>query len=247
MKSQAVVQYSNSLDLNKNFAGTYVSNLSALTIGAEVVIISTENVQQRAPQRVGEKGFIKEVPVHPTTWFKVEFADGKCLAFRPSALLPIKGASRYPPTSFEGRKSSILDPSDILSAGAIFKPRELCEVTSSHKSTSGKQGELLDSSPELPKCKVLNLDLCEKESARNNVSSTTSTLKNSFDHGSLCRMNWKRSRSDSGLTDIETLSPKIGTHDCAAMPTREFCLNEDVTDFTGDWQLPAAVASSYCK
>lgn len=83
--------------------------------GTAVTIMATENVQQRAPQRVGERGVVKEVPVHPITWFKVEFADGKVLAFRPSALLPFgeespSAASPRMKASFPAAKPSRLFP-----------------------------------------------------------------------------------------------------------------------------------------
>ena len=40
---------------------------------------------QRVPHLVGCIGTIREVPVHPTTWFKIEFPDGAIVTFRPSA------------------------------------------------------------------------------------------------------------------------------------------------------------------
>lgn len=54
--------------------------------GAEVSILKTSNVENRYPERAGEKGIIEEVPVHPNTWYRVRFKDGKVLTFRPSAL-----------------------------------------------------------------------------------------------------------------------------------------------------------------
>ena len=41
---------------------------------------------QRTPHLVGQIGYIREVPVHPATWFKVTLSDGSVATFRPSAL-----------------------------------------------------------------------------------------------------------------------------------------------------------------
>lgn len=57
-----------------------------LKYGSKVVILPTENVEQRVPQYVGMEGTVVDVPVHPATWFKVQFANGVILTFRPSAL-----------------------------------------------------------------------------------------------------------------------------------------------------------------
>lgn len=38
------------------------------------------------PHLAGQIGYVKEVPVHPATWFKVRFPDGSVSTFRPSAL-----------------------------------------------------------------------------------------------------------------------------------------------------------------
>mmetsp|Transcript_8079 Transcript_8079/g.15243 ORF Transcript_8079/g.15243 Transcript_8079/m.15243 type:complete len:629 (+) Transcript_8079:76-1962(+) len=57
-----------------------------LTMGSRVIILGTDNVEQRVPQYVGVEAEIVVVPVHPATWFKVKFDNGKIVTFRPSAL-----------------------------------------------------------------------------------------------------------------------------------------------------------------
>jgi hypothetical protein len=59
----------------------------AMKKGCSVTILRTENVLQRAPHLVGREGIVKEAPVHPATWFKVEFPDKSVFTFRPSALV----------------------------------------------------------------------------------------------------------------------------------------------------------------
>lgn len=50
-----------------------------------MVILRTDNVLHRVPHLVGVVGIVKEVPVHPITWFKIEFPSGQVATFRPSA------------------------------------------------------------------------------------------------------------------------------------------------------------------
>mmetsp|Transcript_20910 Transcript_20910/g.30111 ORF Transcript_20910/g.30111 Transcript_20910/m.30111 type:complete len:805 (-) Transcript_20910:214-2628(-) len=57
-----------------------------LKLGSKVIILGTENVELRVPQYVGVEAEIVDVPVHPATWYKVQFADGAIVTFRPSAL-----------------------------------------------------------------------------------------------------------------------------------------------------------------
>lgn len=70
---------------SNSFQGTGNSVLS-LPVGGKVVILGTENVVQRCPHLVGQVGSIYEIPVHPATWFKIQFDDGRIMTFRPSAL-----------------------------------------------------------------------------------------------------------------------------------------------------------------
>ena len=215
-----------SLDSNRPTA-SYVSNLSALTVGAEVIIIATENVQQRAPQRVGETGYIKEVPVHPTTWFKVEFADGKCLAFRPSALLPKTVKTTTPG---EKRKSSDQIRTDAA-LGIAFDEKDIrddiiphalqtmriCSGAAPLKENSGSDQKSFVTSP--------------KTSSAYRFSSHKPLLKEDayIDDASKYYMNIvcrKRARSDSGVTDVEALSPHIEICDITALTMRDPYYND---------------------
>eukprot|EP00596_Hydrurales_sp_CCMP1899_P008969 CAMPEP_0119037760 /NCGR_PEP_ID=MMETSP1177-20130426/6248_1 /TAXON_ID=2985 /ORGANISM="Ochromonas sp, Strain CCMP1899" /LENGTH=371 /DNA_ID=CAMNT_0006999415 /DNA_START=92 /DNA_END=1204 /DNA_ORIENTATION=- len=58
--------------------------IAQYTKGVSVVILGTENTIHRFPGMVGVVGVIHEVPVHPITWFKIEFPSGKIFTFRPS-------------------------------------------------------------------------------------------------------------------------------------------------------------------
>ena len=53
------------------------SSIAQFTKGVAVKIVGTDNVLQRVPHLVGCIGTVREVPVHPNTWFKIEFSDGK--------------------------------------------------------------------------------------------------------------------------------------------------------------------------
>lgn len=85
---------SNSIDSNSNdkrprsnsATADGASHVHSLILGAEVVIRATESVLQRTPHLAGQIGYVKEVPVHPATWFKVRLADNTVHTFRPSAL-----------------------------------------------------------------------------------------------------------------------------------------------------------------
>ena len=57
--------------------------------GQRVVIFANDTVMNRSPHLVGQIGTVVAVPVHPVTWFKVEFDDKSVHTFRPSALKAI--------------------------------------------------------------------------------------------------------------------------------------------------------------
>lgn len=80
-------------------SNSYSSSVKDFQIGTKVVIIETENVIQRAQHLIGKIGTICEVPVHPATWFKVEFPDHPVVTFRPSAFRVV--GSDYDLDSFE--------------------------------------------------------------------------------------------------------------------------------------------------
>ena len=65
---------------------TSAGHMATLSLGARVIIRSTDNVVQRFPERAGMIGKIVDVPQHPNTWFRIKFRDGKQVTLRPSAL-----------------------------------------------------------------------------------------------------------------------------------------------------------------
>jgi len=71
-------------------------NAMSLRIGAPVRLLDNESTRNRVPHLVNTIGYIREVPVHPATWFKVEFPadDNKILTFRPSALQAVDESGR---------------------------------------------------------------------------------------------------------------------------------------------------------
>lgn len=64
----------------------FLQQQAPLELGTKVCILTTDNVLQRAPHLIGSIGIIKEVPVHPATWYKVQFENSRVMTFRPSAL-----------------------------------------------------------------------------------------------------------------------------------------------------------------
>lgn len=64
--------------------------------GQRVVIFANDTVMNRSPQLVGQIGTVVAVPVHPVTWFKVEFDDKSVHTFRPSALKAIPFGATEP-------------------------------------------------------------------------------------------------------------------------------------------------------
>ena len=87
-RAAAAAQYSrdDEGESDEEAESSKVSHAQSLKRGTQVTIHRTENVQQRAPHLIGRIGTIKEVPQHPNTWFKVQFADRRVCTFRPSAL-----------------------------------------------------------------------------------------------------------------------------------------------------------------
>lgn len=96
-----------------------------LTLGSRVIILGTDNVEQRVPQYVGQEAEIVVVPVHPATWFKVKFDNGKIVTFRPSALRLVSDGitvddnyvppPKKPKTSHRPRSNSLKSDSHSLS------------------------------------------------------------------------------------------------------------------------------------
>jgi len=85
------------------------SKSTRLKLGSRVIILGTDNVEQRVPQYVGMQATIVVVPVHPATWFKVKFDNGKIVTFRPSALrLVSDGTSATSSSSHGGIEGSPL-------------------------------------------------------------------------------------------------------------------------------------------
>jgi hypothetical protein len=96
----------------------------------------------------GQVGIIKEVPVHPVTWFKIEFPSGQIATFRPSAFKLNDGSFDEPfrpviKRSTTGVKKNLIREKTHISdcdftAGrnVIIKAGELC----------GESGEVLRSS-----------------------------------------------------------------------------------------------------
>lgn len=119
-------------------AGQIPSQTHRLVHGAKVTIIGTENVEQRVPQYIGMEGTIKEVPIHPATWYKVQFPDGRVVTFRPSALRLTSDLSSYPeePLDFDEeappskKKKPTRGRSRTLSVGSGGSSRRLAAVDS---------------------------------------------------------------------------------------------------------------------
>lgn len=85
-RSTSIDSTSNDKRPRANSTTEVPSHAHTLTLGAEVVIRATESVLQRTPHLAGQIGYVKEVPIHPATWFKVRLSDNTVHTFRPSAL-----------------------------------------------------------------------------------------------------------------------------------------------------------------
>jgi hypothetical protein len=138
------------------------SNSRKLKYGSKVIILGTDNVEQRVPQYVGAEATIVDVPgmplsplssfllsvahplpsVHPATWYKVQFSDGAIVTFRPSAL---KLASECE-----------LSSDGTLPSFHFVQPTKHTRVRSSSSSSAdGSKNLLSNINPDFwPSCKV---------------------------------------------------------------------------------------------
>jgi hypothetical protein len=210
------------------------SSAALLCVGAVVSIVATENVQQRAPQRVGERGVIKEVPVHPITWFRVEFVDGKVLAFRPSALQPVKTSSStaktllaFPPLAHSDASSvenklcvGVSDYSIINQRVRICRGRLAGELGTVVKSGNGWV-QLMTPSGEVAKRMHEVEVLYEADNILGEVSSSEYVSRRAKRLAQSIVANdtvdYKRCRSDSAITDTEASSPDVRSVESASL------------------------------
>jgi hypothetical protein len=250
--------------------GPSVSGL--LLLGSAVVIVSTDNVQQRAPQRVGERGIIKEVPVHPITWFKVEFEDGKVLAFRLSALLPAgestatssRSKPYIPLHKIFRQEAGIASDKRGVEADTfvrIIKGKQMGETGRVIKSGNGwvqlgtAAGEVAKRMHEV---EAINKPPFPKDTPLTDKPCVSSVvLPSDLDAVELVR----RLRSDSAFTDNEVCSPELSSLEPSANfdKSTDFCGefdSGDDADFRGykrmrvsdiaedDWALPPPGATT---
>ena len=110
-RAAAAAQYSANDDgeSDEEAESSKVSHAQSLKRGTQVTIHRTENVQQRAPHLIGRIGTIKEVPQHPNTWFKVQFADRRVCTFRPSALRRVANGAGDPAKRKPGKGKDLSD------------------------------------------------------------------------------------------------------------------------------------------
>lgn len=141
-KSSIAIAPQNSLDF---------SHAHTLTLGSEVVIRATETVLQRTPHLAGQIGYVKEVPVHPATWFKVRFPDGSVSTFRPSALRlssqkeeEMSEISPYRPLPSGKPKHTAKLLTPAVSSDSDFKPGMVVRV--SYGKNYGLTGKVLSAS-----------------------------------------------------------------------------------------------------
>ena len=83
----------------------------------------------KSPHLNGVEGVIHAMPVHPTTWFKVQFPSGEIATFRSSALIPldINGAP-IPGFGAENRASSAAYRQDSKGISSISGERDDVET-----------------------------------------------------------------------------------------------------------------------
>jgi len=136
-------------------------NAMSLSVGAPVRLLDNDSTRNRVPHLVNTIGYIKEVPVHPATWFKVEFPnEHKVLTFRPSALQPVDengqpltavvpktftgaGSTKRSP-EFHGQRSRSNSAGSFLLPSAVTAPIRRSATTASNK----KQVLLSNTDPE---------------------------------------------------------------------------------------------------